>query len=173
MKSDKGVSLILLIFVVVILVIVASWGIKNIKQKLKKENLEDLSAQMLSVQALAKNVQHKHEMDAEANALIGVKLNLENNDTGYEVSDKLKEELAKIEGADLYILTQEDMNNNKLSQIKINNIEFYIVDYNSGEVYYSLGIDGQYALTKVEIKKENTETNVEEIEGAENEGTGD
>lgn len=170
MKSEKGVSLILLILVVLILAVVSVWGIKKIEKKVKEEQREDLATQMLSVQTLAKNIQHKHEMNAEQNALVGIKLDLNNNDTGYKVSEALKEELKKIEGADLYILTQEDMNNNKLSQIKINDTEFYIVDYNSGEVYYSLGTEGNYALKEVEVKKQNNEENATENEGIENEG---
>lgn len=176
MKSEKGVSLILLILIVGILVVVAFWGIKNIKEKVNKENRDGIEANMLSVQALAKNIQHKHEVNAEENPLIGLSLNLDNNETVYEVSGELKEELIKIENSRLYILTQDDLNNNGLSQIKIDNKEFYIVDYNSGDVYYSLGIEGKYSLTKVAPDENKIEEvageNAEVSEGAEDEGTG-
>ena len=107
--------------------------------------------------------------------MIGIKLELENNTTGYEIQEELKNQLSQIEGADLYILTQEDINNNGLKQITVNNQEFYIVDYNTEKVYYSLGINGEYTLTNEteENQAEGTEENTEqENEGAENEGTG-
>ena len=172
-KSEKGVSLILLILIVGILIAISFWGIKNIKEKVNKETRDEIEANMLSIQALAKNIRNKHEVNQEENALIGLKLDLENNETGYQISDELKQELKQIENSDIYILTQDDLNNNGLSQIKIDNKEFYVIDYNAGEVYYSLGIDGKYSLTKVEPEQENNIEKVEENEGAENEGTGE
>lgn len=177
LKSERGASLILLIVIVVILAAVAFWGIKQIKNKVDEESIEDIKSHMLSIQALAKNIQNKHTVNETENALIGKILNIDNNDTGYEVSEQLKENLRKIENANLYIFTQEDINNNGLSQIKIDNKEFYIVDYNSGEVYYSEGIDGKYSLAEIDSKddvpdEKNETENVEVVEGAENEGTG-
>lgn len=173
MKSEKGVSLILLIIVVVILIVLAVFGLKNIKEKVETENIENIKSHMLSIQALTKNVQNKHIVNAEENALIGIAVNLENNETEYKISDELKEELVKIENSNLYIITQEDVNNNGLSQIKIDNEEFYVVDYNAGEVYYSKGIDGKHSLANIDPKDDVPQKN-EEVEGvgAENEGTG-
>lgn len=178
-KSEKGVSLILLIIVVVILIVLAIFGIKYIKEKVETENIEDIKSYMLSIQALTKNIQNKHVVNEEENSLIGIAVNLENNETEYKISDELKEELTQIENSNLYIITQEDLDNNGLSKIKINNDEFYVVDYNSGEIYYSKGIDGKYSLKEIDPKddvpQKNEEENVEVVEGegAENEGTGD
>lgn len=176
MKSEKGIALILLIFIVAILAIITVIGARYITEKAEEEKIEDIRTHMLSIQALVKKVKNKHIINEE-NALLGVKLDLENNETGYEVTEDLKNELAQIEGADLYILTQDDVNNNGLKQIEINNTEFYVVDYNSEEVYYSLGIDGNYSLDVKEeknVETEETQTENPEIknEGAENEGTG-
>jgi len=178
-KSEKGVSLILLIIIVIILIALAIFGIKHIKAKVEIENIENIKSHMLSIQALTKNIQNKHVVNEEENALIGITVNLENNETEYKISEELKEELSKIENSNLYIITQEDVNNNGLSQIKIDTEEFYIVDYNAGEIYYSKGIDGKYSLKEIDPKddvpqKNEAEENVELVEGenTENEGTG-
>lgn len=170
MKSEKGIAFILLIFIVVILIIAAFLGIKFIKERADKENVDNIKSHMLSIQALAKNVKNKNTVNEE-NALIGLKLELENNETGYEISDKLKEELEKIESADLYIFTQEEVNNNGLSKIEINNAEFYIVDYNANEVYYSLGINGNYSLTSIEEAEKEEKQEETQEESAENSET--
>lgn len=164
MKSEKGIAFIILIFLVVILIIAAFFGVKFIKERADKENIDNIKSHMLSIQALAKNVKNKNTVNAE-NPLLGIKLDLANNETEYQISEELKSELEKIENADLYIITQDDVNNNGLSQIKINNQEFYIVDYNAGEVYYSMGINGKYSLTSTEEPEETGELPTEEESG--------
>lgn len=167
MKSEKGIAFILLIFIVVILIVVAFFGVKTIKERAEKENIDNIKSHMLSIQALAKNTKNKHTVNETENVLIGLKLDLANNETGYEVSNELKAELEKIENSDLYIFTQDDVNNNGLSQIRINSTDFYIVDYNSNEVYYSLGINGKYSLISIEENEKEEETiNAEEQEEA-------
>ena len=176
MKSEKGIALILLIFIVVILAIITVIGVQYIMEKAEEEKIDDIRSHMLSIQALTKKVKNKHIINEEENALLGIKLDLENNETGYKVSEELKNELLQIEEAELYILTQEDINNNGLKQITVNNTEFYIVDYNTEEIYYSLGINGKHALSNEteENQKETVQENIEmKNEGAENEGTGD
>ena len=158
---------------------------KFLKKELDRESLADIESQMLQIQGAAKNIQNKHIVDEATNPLIGVQVNLENNETTYQISNELKERLSKVEDANLYILTQEDLNNNGLKQITVNDTEFYVVDYNSGEVFYSLGIDGKYALGDLEGEDKKSEeeneveesepqlVNEEEKEGNVNEGTGD
>ena len=175
MKSEKGIALILLVLIAAILITISIIGVKYIFQKAEEEKIEDIKSHILSIEALVKKVKNKHVINETENPLIGVKLELENNTTGYEIQEELKNQLSQIEGADLYILTQEDINNNGLKQITVNNQEFYIVDYNTEKVYYSLGINGEYTLTNEteENQAEGTEENTaQENEGAENEGTG-
>ena len=178
MKSQKGVALIFLVFIVAILITIAIIGIKYVMEKAEEEKVEDIKSHILSIQALVKKVKNKNIIDEASNPLLGVKLDLGNNTTEYKISQELKDKLLQIEGANLYILTQEDINNNGLKQITVNNEEFYIVDYNSEEVYYSLGINGEYTL--IDENNETQENETEEVvenaeqenEGAEDEGTG-
>ncbi len=167
MKSEKGASLIILTIIAVALIIAIVWGAIYIKNKADEENVADIHAHVLSIRALTTNVSNKHMVD-ETVPLLGTKLDINNNETGYKVSDEFKNELSKIENSDLYIITQDDVNQNGLSQIRINEEEFYVVDYNSGKVYYSLGLEGSFVVEDQPEKKVEEDNNV--VENAENEG---
>ena len=47
------------------------------------------------------------------------------------------------------ILSKEDLLNNGVKDVEINEDEFYVVDYNTEEVFYSLGIEGKYKLSEM------------------------
>ena len=59
-----------------------------------------------------------------------------------EINFNFSEELkGKIEeqGKSVYVWTQDDLNNNGLATITVNEDDFYAVEYESGEIYYSKG----------------------------------
>ena len=113
------------------------------------QRIEDIKAAMLSIQGVVTNINNKHTVDEQTNALIGSKLDLENNTTGYNITEELKNSLLSVENTNLYILSQEELNTHGIKDITINNNEFYVVDYNSGEIFYSLGINGKYKLSEM------------------------
>ena len=102
---------------------------------------------MLAIQSVITNIKNKNTVDKENNSLVGTKLDLENNETEYQITEKLKNELSTEGSTELYILNKEELNNLGVKNVEINNTEFYIVDYNSEEIYYSLGINGKYKLS--------------------------
>ena len=168
MKKENGLSMIALILIVVIISVAITIGVKHIKVYIAKEKDEDIKTNMLLIQGKITEIANKHVIDEAENGLIGIKLNLESEENEYNISDELKEILINLEGADLYILTKEDLENLSIKDIEVNKDEFYIVDYNSEEVYYSLGINGQYKLTALESKEEEK---TEEPETSEEEQT--
>jgi len=54
-----------------------------------------------------------------------------------------------MEGAELYVLNQEELQAHGIKNVEITENKFYIIDYNSSEVYYSLGIEGKYKLSEI------------------------
>lgn len=168
MKKENGLSMIALILIVVIISVAITIGVKHIKVYIANEKDEDIKTNMLLIQGKITEIANKHVIDEAENGLIGIKLNLESEENEYNISDELKEILINLEGADLYILTKEDLENLSIKDIEVNKDEFYIVDYNSEEVYYSLGINGQYKLTALESKEEEK---TEEPETSEEEKT--
>lgn len=147
MKQSKGIALIGLISVVVIILIVVLWGLKYAKGYLNNQQKEDTKATMLAIQTVITNVKNKHIVDEKENSLIGVKLDLENNETEYKITEDLKNVLSTMENAELYILNKEELNNLGVKNVEVNDTEFYIVDYNSEDIVYSLGVEGKYKLS--------------------------
>ena len=147
MKENKGIALIALVIIIVALGIAIFAGVKYMQDFQNKQKNEDIKADMLAIQSVITNIKNKNTVDKENNSLVGTKLDLENNETEYQITEKLKNELSTEESTELYILNKEELNNLGVKNVEINNTEFYIVDYNSEEIYYSLGINGKYKLS--------------------------
>ena len=149
MKRQEGITLIALVITIIIVGMIIIVGVQYAKKYINNQEIEDIKSSMLVIQGVITNIGNKHEIDEENNTLLGVKLELENNETGYNISEELKSILEGMENANLYILNQEELNNIGVKDVEINNSKFYIVDYNSGEVFYSLGINGKYKLSEI------------------------
>ena len=149
MRNSKGVTLIVMVLAIVILAIIIFVGLQHVNNYIAQQRIEDIKAAMLSIQGVVTNINNKHTVDEQTNALIGSKLDLENNTTGYNITEELKNSLLSVENTNLYILSQEELNTHGIKDITINNNEFYVVDYNSGEIFYSLGINGKYKLSEM------------------------
>lgn len=149
MEKQRGITLIALVIILVVVGIVIYSGIQYVQKYKNTQEIEDIKANMLAIQGVITSINNKHIVDEENNALEGLKLDLENNTTEYNITEKFKEELSKLEEADLYILNKETLEKHSINDVNISNKEFYVVDYNSGEVYYSLGINGKYKLSEI------------------------
>ena len=147
MKKADGITIIALTIIVIVMTIVIVASLKYVKQYMEQQRIEDIKSSMLAIQSVITNIKNKNTVDKENNSLVGTKLYLENNETEYQITEKLKNELSTEESTELYILNKEELNNLGVKNVEINNTEFYIVDYNSEEIYYSLGINGKYKLS--------------------------
>ncbi len=147
MKKADGITIIALTIIVIVMTIVIVASLKYVKQYMEQQRIEDIKSSMLAIQSVITNIKNKNTVDKENNSLVGTKLDLENNETEYQITEKLKNELSTEESTELYILNKEELNNLGVKNVEINNTEFYIVDYNSEEIYYSLGINGKYKLS--------------------------
>lgn len=149
MKNEKGIALIGLVIVVLLTAVVLFAGTNYLKEYVSNQKNEDIKANMLAIQTVITNVKNKHTVDETNNILVGTKLDLENNETEYTISDKFKNVLLSLENAELYILNTEELNNLGVKNIEVNNTAFYVVDYNSEEILYSLGVNGVYKLSEM------------------------
>lgn len=149
MRNEKGIALIGLLLVVIIITIVIFFGMRYLKEYVNNQKNEDIKANMLAIQTVITNVKNKHTVDETNNILVGTKLDLENNETEYTISDEFKNVLLSLENAELYILNTEELNNLGVKNIEVNNTDFYVVDYNSEEILYSLGVNGVYKLSEM------------------------
>ena len=149
MKNEKGIALIGLVIVVLLTAVVLFAGTNYLKEYVNNQKNEDIKANMFAIQTVMTNVKNKHTVDETNNILVGTKLDLENNETEYTISDEFKNVLLSLENAELYILNTEELNNLGVKNIEVNNTAFYVVDYNSEEILYSLGVNGVYKLSEM------------------------
>lgn len=149
MKNEKGIALIGLVIVVLLTAVVLFAGTNYLKEYVSNQKNEDIKANMLAIQTVITNVKNKHTVDETNNILVGTKLDLENNETEYTISDEFKNVLLSLENAELYILNTEELKNLGVKNIVVNNTAFYVVDYNSEEILYSLGVNGVYKLSEM------------------------
>lgn len=144
--NQKGITLVALILTVVIMGILLTVSIKVGTDAIDKSIEEDIKSNMLLIQGKSKIIKDKHTYDAENSSLVGLPLN---EATEYTISDELQNKINSNDNAQAYIFSQDDLKNNGLGNIEISSTEFYVVDYDTCEVYYSLGIDGKYALSEM------------------------
>ena len=148
MKSQKGIALVALVLVIVVIGIVVFIGFKYANNYIKNEEKEDIKSTMLTIQGKITNIQNKHIVD-ESNSLRGTKIDLEKKQTEYNINEELKKSLLTIENPELYILNEDELNELGVKDIVINDTEFYVVEYNTKEVFYSLGVNGKYKLSEM------------------------
>jgi len=143
LKNQKGITIVALIITIILMIILVSVSVRFGTEAIDKSKQEDIKSNMLLIQGKSKIIKDKHIYDEENSNLVGTPVS---NASGYTISHELQ---SKINSEQAYILTQEDLNNNGLGNIKTSNTEFYVVDYDTCEVYYSLGINGKYALSEM------------------------
>ncbi len=149
MKKENGITVITLIIMIVVIVVAVVTGFKYAKEYYVKQENEDIKAEMLAIQSVITGIKNKHTVDEENNKLIGTKIDLENNTTEYKITENFKKCLKEQENSDLYILNNEELKEHGINDINVNKTEFYVVDYNSEEIFYSLGINGKYKLSEL------------------------
>jgi len=66
--------------------------------------------------------------------------------------EETPEDVVEIPEALYYIWTQEDLIARGLESIKVDNIKFYIIDYRSLKVFYSVGFEGIYELEELKAR---------------------
>ena len=141
--------MIVLLIIIVLVGMVIFSGLQYAQKYVENQEKEDIKANMLAIQSVVTHINNKHTVDEANNPFVGVKLDLENNTTEYKITEEFKNILLSIEGSNLYILSQEELSNKGIKEVNVNEKEFYVVDYNSGEVFYSLGINGKYKLSEI------------------------
>lgn len=148
-KQDKGITLIALVITIIVMLILASVTIEIGTGQVERAKLEDIKTTMLLIKGRAQIVADK-ESFGETYDNTGM-LKLENA-TNYNTS-KLQSIFNNLEDTSkLYIWEQEAMDNNSID-VEITNTEFFVIDYSTGEVYYSIGFTYQgntyYSLTEM------------------------
>lgn len=132
----------LLIMIIAIITIVTLAICLCINQ-FKDNDLKNISTNLLQIQAKAKNIKEKTIVENNENLLIG-----------QEVPEDLLKKFNLEYSKKIKILTLEDLNMLGLSNI--NEDRKYIVNYESGEVYYIDGFKNEEGETYYKLSDMNT-----------------
>lgn len=120
--------------------------------QIEKAKLEDLKSIMLIIKGKAKIIIDKEAFGETYNNEGMIKITDEAA-SKYNIPDRLKDSLKDLEQTDLYIWEQVAMDNNNID-VTITNTDFYIIDYSTKEIYYSLGYTYEqktyYSLTDIQ-----------------------
>ena len=146
LNNQKGITIIALIITVIIMAILVTVSIRVGTDAIDKSKQEDIKSNMLLIQGKSKIIKDKHTYDEANSGLVGTPIG---EATSYVISSELQNKINSNANAQAYVFNAEDLSNNGLGNIKISSTEFYVVDYDTCEVYYSLGIDGKYSLSEM------------------------
>lgn len=134
-NSSHGITIVALIVTIIIMLILASVTIQFGKREVQRAKLEDIKTTMLLIKGRAKIIADKEEYGESYDNTGMIKLA---DASGYNLS-LLQPTLNELtDQSNLYIWEQTAMNNNNI-KVEITNEEFFVIDYSTEEVYYSLG----------------------------------
>ncbi len=163
--NRNGVSTIVLIIGVALIIALVIFGSGVFKEELNKEIEEDVKTQMLKVEAKAKIIIEKFHVDKN-NGLHGTEMAKDDIDEKFNVAETEK----------YYKWEQQTLNDVGLSDIRLKEGQYYLVNYDTEEIIYSEGLktkagETYYKLSEIKkLQDQNTESNEE---GETNEGQGD
>lgn len=148
LKQTKGITIVALIITIIIMLILATVSIEYGKGEIQRAKLEDIKTTMLLIKGRAQIVADKESFGESYDNTGMVKLA---DASGYDLSllQPTLNELADT--SNLYIWEQTAMDNNNID-VEITTEDFFVIDYLTGEVYYSLGYTYEgntyYSLTR-------------------------
>ena len=121
-KNQRGITLIALAVTIIVMLILTAIGVSTGMSIIKTANLQELSTNMLLVQARAKVAAEKYNFDQDLNNLIGEPIDTSS--------------IAQIQGAtDLtYKLGQNELNTMGLRNLNLKSGEYFVVDYGNLDV---------------------------------------
>lgn len=158
MRKDKGITIIALVITVIIMLILVTVTTKIGTGQIEKAKLEDLKATMLLIKGRAQIAIDKENFGENYNKEGMVKLTdeatlPEDITNNYDLTNLQTTFNNLADKTKLYIWEQTAMDNNNID-VTITNTEFYVIDYNTREVYYSQGYKSgettYYSLTDMQ-----------------------
>lgn len=141
MKSQKGLTLVGTIFLILIIAFIVFGCVYYLRMQTTKENLEDMKTNLLLVQAKVKKISSDFILENKDEILIGTKLtDIKDEPTIQEFLNQNSIDTEE-KGKKYYALNQQNLNEIGLSQVKLEENAYYVVEYTNGAVYYTKGYE--------------------------------
>ncbi len=160
MKKQRGITLIALTITIVVMMIIAGITINIGLDLIREVKLQDLRTNMLLMQAKGKecveevsfqkaNVKDENEIQTiKDENLKGTKV-----EENPEVSEALQKTGQIQEGYEYYYLTEQDLADMGIQELKVEDYEYFVVGYNIDEIKVEVintkGYQGNYTLTQL------------------------
>ena len=163
--NEVGITAIKLIFIMILIIIIILSGIVLAKKLWSETTQKDIKTDLLYMQAKCKVIYDKHIINEEE-ALIGEKIE------EYKENEEINEIITS--DGEWYKLNQENLNS--IGAYYLNAEDGYIVNYETEEIIYTIGIEENgkifYKLSDIlepKIEEKNEEEQNEEMENPETE----
>ena len=141
MKNQKGLTLISTILLVLVIAFIVFGVIYFFRLQTTKENLEDIKTDLLLVQAKVKKISSDYILEKKDEVLVGTKLSdIKDEPTMQEFLNKNSINLEEKDKK-YYVLNQQNLEEMGLTQVKLEENAYYVVEYTDGEVYYTKGYE--------------------------------
>ena len=141
MKSQKGLTLAGTIFFVLIIAFIVFGVVYYVRMQTAKEELEDMKTDMLLVQAKVKKISSDYILESKDEVLIGTKLAEVKDEPAIQEFLNQNSIDAEEKGKKYYVINQQNLDEIGLSQVKLEENAYYIVEYTDGAVYYTKGYE--------------------------------
>ena len=165
MESQRGISHIVLSIIVIVIALIIFTGVYFLIKYLQLKNIDSYQTNMLQIQGKVTIIAQEATMHDKEELLIGRKV--EDKQEIEKIKSLLEDGIISKDEENFskyYIIDGIELEEMKLENINIGN-GFYIVNYDTGEVIYSDGIEYEgniyYKLSELKNldKKEETATN--------------
>lgn len=155
LKKEEGLTYIAMIFIIIFIALIVFGAIYFVRMQISKEALVTLKTNLLLIQGKTDLVSQHVEMKEKDAKLAGTKLADMKEDEVIKVFLEKQIIDSESKDSDFYVLTQQDLNDLELENIKVEDGMYYIVDYKNNDIITTKGytaIDGQtyYKLTDIE-----------------------
>ena len=155
MKSEKGMTLITTAVLVIVIAALVFAVVYYARIELAKQNLENIKTDMLLVQAKVKGVASNYTLDKKEEDFKGTKIaEMQEQESIKKFLEATKIDIEEKDKK-YYVLNEQNLIELNLNKVKLEENEYYIVEYTSNEVYYTKGVtytDGNtyYNITDIE-----------------------
>ncbi len=155
MKSEKGLTFIAMIFIVILIALLVFGVVYFTRIQVSNEKLETLKTNMLLIQAKTNVIAQDVEMKVENATLKGTKLADMKED---EIIKSFLEKGVIDENSgdsDFYVLKDQDIKDLGLENVEIEDGSYYIVDYKKNDIITTNGFEASdknmyYKLSELE-----------------------
>ncbi len=147
MKSENGLGIIGIIFIIIIISTIITGGVFFIKNNINHEKNDEIRSNMLLIQGACSRLKQDSIKQKNTDMYLGTKISDMNDDA--IINDfKSKNVIAEDQYEKYYCLNNENL---KQLNLDIENEEnsYYLINYDANEVIITKGYEGKYKLSEI------------------------